>query len=102
MKEEPFIDIALASNHNYVRGLKATFVSMINAARNKRMLRFHVFDDGLTVEDKKELVDLGLHFGYDVPIDYCVPEMESLKKMFKSYRGGHTAFLRLFFPIRRT
>lgn len=47
--EEPsnsFIHIALAANHRYLPGLLVTMVSMINAAKNKKKLQFHILSEG--------------------------------------------------------
>lgn len=92
------VHIALAANHRYACGLKATFASMVNAAGTKSALRFHVFDDGLTTEDKAELVELGIRFGYREVIDFIVPDMRAIRERFSAFHGSHIPMLRLFFP----
>lgn len=92
------VHIALAANHRYVEGLRATLASMINACSQKERLRFHVFSDGLTEEDKSGLVALAERFGYVDPIDFREPDMKPIADRFSAYYGTHTAYIRLFFP----
>ena len=92
------VHIALAANHRYVKGLRATLVSMVAASREKARLRFHVFSDGLTDEDKSGLVTLARRFGYAEPIDFREPDMKPIAERFSAYYGTHTAYVRLFFP----
>ena len=96
--KDNFVHIALAANHRYVKGLNATFVSMINAASDKHRLKFHIFDDGLTEADRAFLVELGERFGYNESVDFKLPDMQSLKTRFREFHGSHSPVLRLFFP----
>ena len=92
------VHIALAANHRYTAGLNATFVSMINASSDSNRLRFHVFDDGLTDDDRSRLIELGRRFGYDRHIDFRTMDMGVIKTRFKEFHGSHIPVLRLFFP----
>jgi len=92
------VHVALAANHRYARGLFATFASMVDAASEKRRLRFHVFDIGLAPEDRDALAALGRRLGYGGTIDFRVPDMEPLERDFDSFHGSHIPVLRLFFP----
>lgn len=93
-----FVHIALASNRRYLPGLRATVVSLIRAASEPARLRFHIFSDGLTVDDRSSLQELVARFGYRDTLDYREPDMAPIEKAFKAYNGSYTAFLRLFFP----
>ncbi len=98
MKRTDTVHIALAANHRYAPGLKATLVSMVRACSDRSRLRFHVFSDGLTGDDKSDLVALAKRFDYHVPIDFREPDMTLMERKFAAYYGTHTAFVRLFFP----
>ena len=95
---DDIVHVALAANHRYVCGLKATFASMVNATRDKSALCFHIFDDGLTVDDRAELVELGHRFGYYETVNFIVPDMDAIKEKFSAFHGSHIPMLRLFFP----
>ncbi len=88
MTKEP-IHIAMASNRRYLPGLRATTVSLIKAASEPARLRFHVFSDGLTKEDKEALVELAKKFGYCESIDFREPDMARIARSFKEYNGGY-------------
>ena len=88
----------MASNRRYLPGLRATTVSLIKAASEPERLRFHIFSDGLTKEDKEGLEALSKRFGYDSQFDFIEPDISKIAGMFKAYNGSYTTFLRLFFP----
>lgn len=92
------IHVAMASNRRYLPGLRATTVSLIKATSEPQRLVFHIFSDGLTQEDKEELVDLARRFGFGGSFDFREPDMERLSRKFKEYNGSLTPFLRLYFP----
>lgn len=98
MKRTDPVHIALAANHRYAPGLKATLVSMVRACSNRGRLRFHVFSDGLTDDDKSDLIALAERFGYREEIDFREPDMTVMERKFSAYYGTHTAFVRIFFP----
>ena len=98
MASDSIVHIVLAANRRYLPGLRATFVSMVNSAKEKRRLRFHIFEEGFTATDREDLSLLGERFGYAEPIDFRTPDMAVIAKRFAAYRGSHTTFLRLFFP----
>ncbi len=96
--EEPsnfFIHIALAANHRYLPGLLVTMVSMINAAKNKKKLQFHILSEGLTEEDKKAVTSYAIEYGALEP-DFYEPDMTPIRAKFNAYKNSHAAFLRLF------
>jgi len=95
---DKLIHIAVASNHNYARGLNATLVSIVKATSDKRRLRFHVFDDGLEASDRNELQMLVKRFGYTQPIDFRSPDLQQVLSNLDTYHGAQTAYIRLFFP----
>lgn len=92
------VHIALAADHRYACGLKATFISMVNACRSPKMLEFHIFDVGLTKADREELDLLGKRFGYLSPIDYIVPDMTRIEDKFEVFHNSYVPMLRLMFP----
>lgn len=94
---EETVHIALAANRRYLQGLRVTLVSMLNSCKSKEILQFHVFSDGLTDEDQRELTELAGRFGYDVPIDFRDVDMAPVLSRLAKYNGSHTAYLRLFF-----
>lgn len=98
MTSQDAIHIAMASNRRYLPGLRATIVSLINATSCPKRLRFHVFSDGLTQDDKNSLEELSRKFGYDLQFDFRDPDMSRLSRILKAYNGSHTTYLRLFFP----
>jgi len=97
-KSNDLIHVVMAANHRYSRGLNATLVSMINASADKNQLRFHVFDDGLTQEDRSELELLARRFHHEHTIDFRTPDLKPFLSRFSIYHGSKTPFLRLFFP----
>lgn len=90
------VHIALAANHRYMPGLRATMISMINAATEPERLNFHVFSDGLTAEDEQEIQAIADRKGSKV--EFLHPDMTDIENRFTKYNGSHTTFLRLFFP----
>lgn len=93
------VHIALAANHRYSPGLKATVVSLLNAAGDPSRLRFHVFSDGLTEADRNELAALARRFGSNGAFDFRTPDMADISARFQAYYGTHTTFIRLYFPV---
>ena len=98
MEEYGKVHVAVAANHRYVRGLKATLVSMVRASKAPERLVFHVFSDGLTDEDQLELKRLVRDEGLLTELIFRAPDMSQITARFKTYYGTHTAFLRLFLP----
>lgn len=98
MKRTDPVHIALAANHRYAPGLKATLVSMVRACSDRGRLRFHVFSDGLTDDDKSDLIALAERFGYREEIDFREPDMTVMERNFSAYYGTYTTFVRIFFP----
>lgn len=89
------IHIALAANHRYRPGLLVTMVSMIRSTRQKDRLRFHILSEGLSDEDKADVVSLAEEYGAQRP-DFHEPDMTLIKSRFAAYKNSHAAFLRLF------
>lgn len=89
------IHIALAANHRYVNGLLVTMVSIMRSTSFPERLRFHVFSDGLSPEDKTRVC--GFCREYSVAeAEFHEPDLEPIRRMFSPYRNSHAAFLRLF------
>lgn len=93
---DDIISIALAANHRYAPGLKATLASMVLSAKDTSRLRVHVLADGLEPADEQELADLARRLGLTRAIEFHRPDMAPVRARFQPYRGAHTAFLRLF------
>jgi lipopolysaccharide biosynthesis glycosyltransferase len=90
------VSIALAANHRYLPGLLATMTSMIIHASDRKRLRFYIFADGLEETDKAKVVETASKFGCEDSVIFHHPDMGLIKRLFKPYRGAHSAFLRLF------
>ena len=91
------IHVALAANHRYLPGLKATLASMILSSKSPNRLRFHIFSEGLAEEDVDSLLKLSSKYGLpENNVEILRPDMTSLKSMFKPYKGSHAAFFRLY------
>lgn len=90
------IHIALAANHRYLPGLRATITSILLSCKSKDRLMFHVFAEGLSSEDCEVVRATAGKFGVVQNIDFVHPDMEPIKKLFKPYKGSHAAFLRLY------
>lgn len=91
------VHIALAANHVYMPGLRATFTSLINASANKDAVQFHILSDGLLEPDVEELKAIARRLGLGLPIDFRYPDMNIIARHFKAYKDSYTTFLRLFF-----
>ena len=59
-REEGFVEIALASDRNYFRGLAVTACSIAKSADRAATLRFHILHIGLTDEDRRWLALAGI------------------------------------------
>ena len=92
---ENLIHIALAANHRYLPGLLVTMVSMIRSTTQKERLRFHILSEGLTKEDKDQVVAFANEYGSSSP-DFYEPDMAPIRNQFAAYKNSHAAFLRLF------
>ena len=92
------VHIAMASNRRYLPGLRATIISLIRAASEPQCLVFHVFSDGLTMEDKESLVCLVRQFGYEGRFDFREPDIGEILSRFKAYNDSLMPVLRLYFP----
>lgn len=95
---QELVHIALAANHRYIRGLKATLASIVSSASDRGHLVFHIFSDGLTDEDLSELRTLASQFGCERELDIRVADTSRISALFTPYKGAYTAFLRLFLP----
>lgn len=89
------IHIALAANHRYLPGLLVTMVSMIRSTAKKENLRFHILSEGLTSEDKEQVLSFAAEYGSPPP-DFYEPDMAPIRSKFNAYKNSHAAFLRLF------
>ena len=90
------VHIALAADHNYLPGLKATLASMLLHSAGRGRLQFHVFADGLSADDMAEVRALAADFGAKREIDFVIPDMSPIKAHFAPYKHSHAAFLRLY------
>lgn len=90
------VHVALASNHRYLPGLKATAASMVLFASDKSRLRFHVLSDGLSETDRRELNELLVRLGLDAEVEYVELDMSVIVSGFAPYGDSHTAFMRLW------
>lgn len=91
------VHVALAANHVYMPGLRATLVSLINASNDKQCIQVHILSDGLYESDIEELKIIANNLGLELPIDFRHPDMRLIAKHFKPYKDSYTTFLRLFF-----
>ncbi len=91
------INIALASDHRYLRGLLVTLVGIARSASEKERLRFHILSDGLTDDDKRQVSVFAQEYGVQSP-QFHAPDMAPIRERFKAYKNSHAAFLRLFLP----
>lgn len=91
------VHIALAANHVYMPGLRATLVSLINASKDKDGIQIHILSDGLYESDLEELKKIANDLGLGLPIDFKHPDMNLVARHFKPYKDSYTTFLRLFF-----
>lgn len=91
------VHVALAANHVYMPGLKATLVSLIDASKDKHSIQVHILSDGLYDSDIDELKKMAKGRGLYLPIEFKRPDMNLLAQHFKPYKNSYTTFLRLFF-----
>ena len=70
--------------------------SMILSASDKDCLQFHVFADGLSVEDCERVSSLAKRLGAVREVTFHHPDMMRIRSLFKPYNGSYAAFLRLF------
>lgn len=92
------VHIVLAANHRYLNGLLATMSSMILFASDRSRLQFHVFADGLNVEDCDRVRQLAVRCGCINECQFLYPDMTKIVHSFTAYNSSHTTFLRLFLP----
>jgi len=91
------VHVAMAANHVYMPGLRATLVSLINASADKNAIQIHVLSDGLQLADIDELKNIASAHGLGSPIDFKYPDIGLIARHFKPYKDSYTTFLRLFF-----
>lgn len=90
------IHIALASNSRYMPGLLVTMTSIIRSASKRENLRFYIFSDGLTEDEKTSIIEQAHKYGV-FSIQFIVPDISFIKDKIKAYNNSYTAYLRLFY-----
>ena len=96
-REESFVEIALASDRNYFRGLAVTACSIAKSADRAATLRFHILHIGLTDEDRRWLAGRILSFHADSEVVYHDVETVDMSE-FPVYASSRMAYARLFLP----
>ena len=96
-REESFVEIALASDRNYFRGLAVTACSIAKSADRAATLRFHILHIGLTDEDRRWLAGRIRSFHADSEVVYHDVETVDMSE-FPVYASSRMAYARLFLP----
>ena len=91
------VEIALASDRNYFRGLAVTACSIAKHADKAASIRFHILHIGLTVEDRCWLTDRIQAFHPANEVEYHDVETVDMSD-FPVYASSRMAYARLFLP----
>ena len=94
---ETAIEIALASDRNYFRGLAVTACSIAKSAAVEAKLRFHLLHIGLTEEDQKWLANRIRDFHAESEVVFHDVSCFDMSK-FPAYASSRMAYARLFLP----
>ena len=91
------IEIALASDRNYFRGLAVTACSIAKHADKSAMLRFHVLHIGLTDADRRWLAERVRSFHAESEVVYHDVETVDMSD-FPIYASSRMTYARLILP----
>ena len=97
MEEHNAIEIALASDRNYFRGLAVTACSIAKSADRTAKIRFHILHIGLTAEDQCWLTERIRSFHAASEAVYHDVETVDMSD-FPVYASSRMAYARLFLP----
>ena len=95
--EESFVEIALASDRNYFRGLAVTACSVAKSADRAATLRFHILHIGLTEEDRRWLAGRIRSFHAASEVVYHDVETVDMSD-FPVYASSRMTYVRLILP----
>ena len=96
MQDGEIIEVVGLASHSYLPGALVTFASILKSTSRKDRIRFHIFSEDFTVEDKESVNEVGRRYGAKYPIVVHKPNIDIIKRYCEPYKGSYLIWVRLF------